>query len=62
MINSAQVILQAKLSPSQPNGMHSNHSKKPITSPNVQHPLKYETFFFFFICFITQSVNILFLQ
>ncbi|XP_015376589.1 PREDICTED: mediator of RNA polymerase II transcription subunit 26-like [Diuraphis noxia] len=41
MINSAQVIQQAKLPSSQPNGMLSNHSKRPMTSPDqYTAPLK----------------------
>lgn len=41
MINSAQVIQQTKLQSSQPNGMLSNYSKRPITSPDqCTAPLK----------------------
>lgn len=41
MINSAQVIQQAKLPSSQSNGMLSTYSKRPITSPDqCTAPLK----------------------
>lgn len=41
MINSAQVLQQAKLPPSQPNGMLTNHNKRPISSPDqCTAPLK----------------------
>lgn len=34
MINSTPVVQQTKLPSSQPNGMLSNYSKRPITSPD----------------------------
>jgi len=41
MINSAQILQQAKLPSSQPNGTLTNHSKRPITSPDqCTAPLK----------------------